>query len=297
MERMKSIGLNQNLNSRVRDYLSLLKPRVMSLVVLSGLTGLVLAPGDIHPFIAFVAILAIALGAGASGAINMWYDRDIDAIMLRTQNRPIVTGRIEANEALYFGIWMAFFSVLVMLVCVNFVSAILLIATILFYVFVYTVWLKRISSQNIVIGGAAGAFPPMIGWAAVTNSISIESLSLFLLIFLWTPPHFWALALYKSDDYKRCDIPMMPIVAGDFYTKKLIIFYAILTILSSFVPFYLSMVGYFYLLVSIILATMLVYHSTILLLDPENVFAPKLFRFSILYLFTLLLAMIISSIL
>jgi protoheme IX farnesyltransferase len=297
MEKAKFIESNTNLNSRVRDYISLLKPRVMSLVVLSGLTGLVLAPGDIHPFIAFVAILAIAVGAGASGAINMWYDRDIDSIMLRTRNRPIVTGKIEPNEALYFGIGMAFFAILVMFVCVNIVAATLLLITILFYVFIYTIWLKRISPQNIVIGGAAGAFPPMIGWAAVTNNISIESISLFLLIFLWTPPHFWALALYKSDDYKKCNIPMMPVVAGSWHTKKLIILYTILTVISSFIPFYLNMVGYFYLLVSIILGIVFLHHTLMLLLDVDNILAQKLFRFSILYLFSLLLAMIISKIL
>ena len=178
MEKVTSFEVEQNGISRVRDYISLLKPRVMSLVVLSGFTGLVLAPGNIHPFIAFVAILSIAVGAGASGAINMWYDRDIDAIMLRTRNRPLVTGQISPNEALAFGIWMAFFSVLVMLVCVNTISAILLLFTILFYVVVYTIWLKRTTAQNIVIGGASGAFPPMIGWAAVTNDISIESYSI-----------------------------------------------------------------------------------------------------------------------
>jgi protoheme IX farnesyltransferase len=297
MEKVTSFEVEHDGVSRVRDYFSLLKPRVMSLVVLSGFTGLVLAPGNIHPFIAFVAILSIAVGAGASGAINMWYDRDIDAIMLRTRNRPLVTGRISPSEALAFGIWMSFFSVLVMLVCVNTISAVLLLFTILFYIVVYTMWLKRTTAQNIVIGGASGAFPPMIGWAAVTNNISIESLSLFLIIFLWTPPHFWALALYKADDYRRCNVPMMPIVAGDLYTKKLIIFYTTLTVLSSFLPFYFNMVGYFYLFISIMLGIIFIYNSLALLIDKKNELAPKLFRFSIIYLFAILFAMIISKIL
>ena len=296
MEKVKSFTAEISSDSRVRDYFALLKPRVMSLVILSGFAGMLLAPGNIHPFIAFVAILSIAVGAGASGAMNMWYDRDIDAVMYRTRNRPIVTGRVDANEALSFGLWMAFFSVLVMLVCVNFVSSLLLLITILFYIFIYTIWLKRSSPQNIVIGGASGAFPPMIGWASVTNDISIESLSLFLIIFLWTPPHFWALALYKSDDYKRCNIPMMPLVAGDWYTKKLIIFYTVLTILSSFLPFYLEMVGYFYLFISITFGMMFLYHAFVLLRDEKNILAPRLFRFSLIYLFSILSAMIITKI-
>ena len=296
---MKNIAIEEiddNIpNSRVIDYLSLLKPRVMSLVVLSGFTGLILAPGNIHPFLAFVAILAISIGAGASGAINMWYDRDIDAIMSRTQKRPIITGRISPDNALYFGAWMAFFSVLISLVCINITTAILLSVTILFYIFIYTIWLKRTSPQNIVIGGAAGAFPPMIGWAAVTNSVSIESFSLFLIIFLWTPPHFWALALYKSSDYKKCNIPMMPLVAGELHTKKLIILYTILTLITSLLPTYFEITGLFYASVALVLGVTFIYQAIILLTKKQEIQAPKLFRFSILYLFAIFLAMIIDK--
>ena len=296
---MKNIAIeeidNNSSESRVIDYISLLKPRVMSLVVLTGFTGLILAPGNMHPFLAFVAILAISIGAGASGAINMWYDRDIDAIMSRTQKRPIVTGRISPENALYFGAWMSFFSVLISLVCINITSAILLSITILFYIFIYTIWLKRSSSQNIVIGGAAGAFPPMIGWAAVTNSVSIESFSLFLIIFLWTPPHFWALALYKSSDYKKCNIPMMPLMAGELHTKKLIIFYTILTVISSIIPTYLDITKWFYTSVALILGVMFIHQSVMLLTKEQKIYAPKLFRFSILYLFAIFLAMIIDK--
>src|SRR5215471_10727534 len=189
--------------ARVRDYIDLLKPRVMSLVVFTGLVGLLIAPGHIHPFTAALAVLAIALGSGAAGCINMWYERDLDALMARTANRPLPAGRVEPDDALGLGVLLSIFSVLLMAVATNFVAAALLAAAILFYVFVYTIWLKRRTPQNIVIGGAAGAFPPMIGWAAVTGDVSAVGLVLFLLIFLWTPPHFWALSLYRSEDYRR----------------------------------------------------------------------------------------------
>ena len=183
------------------DYFALLKPRVVSLVVFTGVAGVIVAPGSIHPLIAVVALLCIAVGAGAAGAINMWYDRDIDTVMTRTQGRPIPTGKIAPGDALGFGVVLAVGSVAVMGLAVNFAAAGLLAVSILFYVFVYTIWLKRRTPQNIVIGGAAGAFPPMIGWAAVSGSVSVESLLLFALIFFWTPPHFWALALYRRGDY------------------------------------------------------------------------------------------------
>src|SRR5882762_4001809 len=186
--------------ARVRAYIDLLKPRVMSLVVFTGLIGIVIAPVHLHPFEAFLAVLAIALGSGAAGAINMWYERDLDALMERTANRPLPAGRVAPDDALGLGVLLSIFSILLMAVATNYVAAALLAAAILFYVFIYTIWLKRRTPQNIVIGGAAGAFPPMIGWAAVTGDVSAVGMALFLLIFLWTPPHFWALALYRSDD-------------------------------------------------------------------------------------------------
>src|SRR5215475_8806031 len=214
--------------ARVKDYVDLLKPRVMSLVVFTGLVGVLIAPAHIHPFEAFLAVLAIALGSGAAGAINMWYERDIDALMARTADRPLPAGRVAPDDALGLGVLLSIFSVLLMAVSTNFVAALLLIAAILFYVFVYTVWLKRRTPQNIVIGGAAGAFPPMIGWAAVTGDVSATPIALFLLIFLWTPPHFWALALYCSDDYRRAGVPMLPVVAGARETKRQMLAYTLL---------------------------------------------------------------------
>lgn len=273
--------------SSLGDYIALTKPRVMSLVVFSGIAGMVMAPGNIHPLIAFVTILCITLGSGASAAINMWYDRDIDSVMLRTQNRPIVRGKILPEDALSFGIILAFFAIVLMAVCVNYLSALLLTSAILFYIFIYTIWLKRSSVQNIVIGGAAGAFPPMIGWAAVTNSISLESCILFLLIFLWTPPHFWALALYKSDDYRKCNIPMMPVIHGDLHTKKLILFYTILTVIISILPTIIGMSSLYYGAIAFILGMIFIYYSISLLRSTSNVLAPKLFFFSIIYLFSI----------
>jgi heme o synthase len=204
------------------DYWNLLKPCVMSLVVFTGVVGLLLAPGTIHPLIGFAAILCIAVGSGAAGAINMWYERDIDALMDRTKNRPLPQGRLQPGEALGFGVTLALGSVLAMYTLVNFWAAFYLAVAILFYVFVYTIFLKRRTPQNIVIGGAAGALPPVIGWAAVMNQTSLLPWILFGIIFLWTPPHFWALALYRSEDYKRANVPMLPVVGGIEGTKKML---------------------------------------------------------------------------
>ena len=204
----------------VGDYIALLKPRVMSLVVFTGLVGLVVAPGSINPVTAVIALVAIALGAGASGAINMWYDADIDAVMTRTANRPIPAGRVQRSEALAFGVVVALLSVMVMGSLVNWLAAALLALTISFYVFVYTMWLKRRTPQNIVIGGAAGALPPVIGWAAVTGEVSLLPFMMFAIIFFWTPPHFWALALYRSGDYAKAGVPMLPVVRGDRETRR-----------------------------------------------------------------------------
>jgi protoheme IX farnesyltransferase len=277
---------------RARDYIALTKMRVMSLVVFSGLAGLIMAPGHIHPLKAFLAILCMALGHGAAAALNMWYDRDIDSIMMRTQDRPIVTGKISPEEALAFGIILGAFAVLTMALFVSFVASFLLLATILFYVFIYTMWLKRSTMQNIVIGGAAGAFPPMIGWAAVTGDISFESFSLFLLIFMWTPPHFWSLALYQSEDYKKCNIPMMPVVMGDDYTKKQIVIYTALTVIASIIPAFIGLSSLVYAVFASVLGSFFLYYAVALLPDTNNLFAPRMFFFSIFYLFSLFLLMI-----
>ena len=228
------------------DYFTLLKPRVMSLVVFTAIVGLVAAPGHIHPWIGFVTILCIALGAGASGALNMWYDADIDAVMQRTAKRPIPSGAILPGEALGFGLTLAVASVLMLELFVNWQSAALLAFTIFFYVVVYTMGLKRSTAQNIVIGGAAGAFPPMVSWAAVTHSIDLGSISLFLLIFMWTPPHFWALALFREGDYEKAGIPMLPNVAGRPETRKQILIYSLLMIPAVALPCLTGTAGMLY---------------------------------------------------
>ncbi|MEX0752322.1 MAG: heme o synthase, partial [Xanthobacteraceae bacterium] len=214
--------------AEVGDYVALMKPRVMSLVVFTAFVGLMIAPLPMHPVLAFTALLCVAVGAGAAGALNMWYDADIDAKMTRTSARPIPAGRVLPGEALGFGLTLAGFSVVLLGLLVNLVAAALLAFTIFFYVAIYTMWLKRRTPQNIVIGGAAGAFPPMIGWAAATGGVSLESVLLFLIIFFWTPPHFWALSLYRADDYARAGIPMLPVVAGDRETRRQIVLYTLI---------------------------------------------------------------------
>ncbi len=274
------------------DYIELLKPRVMSLVVFTGLAGLVLAPGHIHPLIGAVAVLCIAVGAGASGAINMWYDRDIDAVMTRTANRPIPSGRVGADEALGFGGTLAVLSTLVMGVGVNWTAAALLALTILFYIVVYTMGLKRRTPQNIVIGGAAGAFPPMIGWAAVTGDVAVPSILLFLLIFLWTPPHFWALALFRNSDYTRAGVPMMPVVAGPRSTKRQMLVYTLVLLPVAASPYFVGIAGPVYLAASSLLGLMFVGCAVRVLLSTDDGPAKKMFGFSILYLFLLFALMI-----
>ena len=215
------------LEPSVSDYVQLMKPRVMTLVILTALAAMVAAPGSLHPVIGFIAILSIAIGAGASGALNMWYDADIDARMARTAARPLPRGRVSGDEALSFGTVLAVGSVMTLGVLVNWMAGALLALTIAFYMFVYTMWLKRRTPHNIVIGGAAGAFPPMVGWAAVTGDISVQSILLFLIIFMWTPPHFWALALYRCRDYERVGVPMLPVVAGLAETRRQILLYSV----------------------------------------------------------------------
>ncbi|MFL2916709.1 MAG: heme o synthase [Thalassobaculaceae bacterium] len=276
------------------DFISLLKPRVMSLVVFTGFVGLYLAPGDGNPILQTIAILCIAFGAGASGAINMWYDRDIDAIMSRTKARAIPSGKVTAEAALTFGVLLAGGSVMVMGLAINWVAATLLMVTIMFYVFIYTIWLKRRTPQNIVIGGAAGAFPPMIGWAAATGTVSVESITLFTIIFIWTPPHFWALSLYKSDDYKAAGVPMMPLVHGRYETKKQILLYSIVLGPLGIVPFWLGTLGAVYGATAALLGALFIGTAWRVMRDDSDKNCKQLFGFSILYLFFLFLAMIVD---
>ena len=277
---------------RIGDFVALLKPRVMSLVVFTAIAGLVVAPGALHPVLAAIAVLCIAVGAGAAGAINMWYDRDIDAMMARTSARPLPAGRMTPGDALGFGAVLAVGSVSVMALAVNWTAAALLALTIAFYVFVYTIWLKRRTPQNIVIGGAAGAFPPMIGWAAVTGDVGLGAISLFALIFMWTPPHFWALSLYKSGDYAAAGIPMLPVVAGTDETKRQIVLYALLLVPVSLVPSFLGVTGIVYAAVAAAMSLAFLILTWRLWRAKDEASAPRLFGFSILYLFVLFATMI-----
>lgn len=275
-----------------RDFWALTKPRVMSLVVFTALCGLLAAPGHIHPVIAFTAILCIATGAGASGALNQWYEADLDAKMVRTARRPLPDGRMDREAALHFGIGLAAFSVGIMGVAVNWLSAGILAFSIFFYAVVYTVWLKRNTPQNIVIGGAAGAFPPVIGWAAVTGDVTLMPILLFAIIFLWTPPHFWALALFMKADYAAAGVPMLPVVAGQRSTRNQIFAYSFPMAAAAIAPFALGQMGWIYGATAIVLNTMflaLAFNvwrndaSEASGMKPEK----RLFAFSILYLFLL----------
>ncbi|MER9453711.1 heme o synthase [Mesorhizobium sp. M0478] len=273
------------------DFFALLKPRVMSLVVFTAFVGMVAAPVTINPLLAVIAILAIAIGAGASGALNMWYDADIDAVMSRTAGRPVPSGRILPGEALSFGLVLSVLSVMTLGVLVNWLSAALLAFTIFFYAVVYTMWLKRSTPQNIVIGGAAGAIPPVIGWAAVTGTVSLESLVLFLIIFLWTPPHFWALALFKSDDYAKAGIPMMPNVAGQASTRRQIFAYALILAPIGVLPWLLGFTTAIYGVASVALGAGFVWYAwkVLCMTDSDRVMKPAkaLFAYSLLYLFAI----------
>jgi protoheme IX farnesyltransferase len=279
----------------VGDYVALLKPRVMSLVVFTALVGLYIAPGTLHPVLAGIAILCIAVGAGASGAINMWYDRDIDAIMARTSGRPIPAGRMEPGNALAFGVVLAVASVAIMGLAVNWVAAALLALTIAFYVFVYTLWLKRRTPQNIVIGGAAGAFPPMVGWAAATGDVSLGSIALFAVIFMWTPPHFWALSLYRTGDYEKAGVPMLPVVAGARETKKQILIYSLLLVPTALGPWLAGAAGPVYGLLAAGLSALFVLGAVRVWYDPTHGAAKRLFGYSILYLFLLFAGLVIDK--
>ena len=291
------------LEADYRDWIALLKPRVMSLVVFSGAIGLLVAPGHLNPVLAFTAILCITVAAGACGAINMWYDRDIDAVMRRTRNRPIPAGRIQPGPALGFGVTLAVGSVLVMGLALNICAAAILALSICFYVFVYTVWLKRRTPQNIVIGGAAGAFPPVIGWAAVTGSVDLMALVMFGIIFIWTPPHFWSLALWANDDYRRAGVPMLPVVAGAKETRRQILLYTIVLVPLTLVPYMIGFSRIPYGLTAGLLGLVFLERVYRVLTDQQDIKGNSLtndapakaaFKYSVLYLFALFGALAID---
>jgi heme o synthase len=284
-----------------RDYVALLKPRVMSLVVFSGIAGMVAAPGSLHPVLALTAILCIALGAGAAGCINMWFDRDIDAVMIRTKHRPIVTGKISPDDALAFGVILTVAPILLMGLAVNWMAAAVLAFASAFYIFVYTMWLKRLTSQNIVIGGVAGAFPPMIGWAAVTGDISIVPVLLFAIIFLWTPPHFWALSLYRSDDYRRAGIPMLPVISGERATCRQMLIYTVLLAPVAVAPWLLGASGPIYGVGAGVLSLVFIQRAVAVWrgdgATSNHKAARRMFRYSIGYLFAVFGLLMVDSIL
>jgi len=287
----------------VADWIALLKPRVVSLVVYTGLAGLLVAPGHLHPVLGFTAVLCIAVAAGACGAINMWYDRDIDAIMRRTRHRPIPAGRIEPGAALAFGVTLAAGSVIVMFLAVNTAAAALLALSIGFYVFVYTMGLKRRTPQNIVIGGAAGAFPPVIGWASVTGSIAFVPLVLFAIVFFWTPPHFWSLALWANEDYARAGVPMLPVVAGAKETRRQIMLYTLLLVPLSLVPWAMGFSGAIYGVAAVVLGARFLWWAWRVATDRQDAAGASLtrdapakaaFKYSIVYLFALFGALVLD---
>jgi heme o synthase len=283
----------------VEDYLALMKPRVMSLVVFTALVGLMVAPVPVHPVIGFASLLCIAIGAGAAGALNMWYDADIDAVMRRTADRPIPAGRILPREALAFGVVLAAGSIVVLGLVANWAAAALLAFTIFFYVVIYTIWLKRTTPQNIVIGGAAGAFPPMIGWAAATGGIGVESILLFLIIFFWTPPHFWALSLCRTEDYARAGIPMLPVVAGEDETRRQILFYSLLLVPVGAAPWLFGYVGPMFGVTAVVAGLLMVWLAWRVRQRGDkrsrHRAAMRLFAFSILYLFVLFAVLLVDD--
>jgi protoheme IX farnesyltransferase len=289
-------GVGEPSLATVGDYIALMKPRVMSLVVFTALVGLAVAPGSLHPVAAFTALLCIAVGAGAAGALNMWYDADVDALMTRTARRPVPMGRVRPGEALAFGLTLGSFAVVVLGLLVNWVAAVLLAFTIFFYVVIYTIWLKRSTPQNIVIGGAAGAFPPMIGWAAVTGSLSLEPVLLFLIIFFWTPPHFWALALYRTEDYARARIPMLPVVSGDVSTRRQIMLYTLVLVPLGVAPWTFGYTGALYGVTALVTGAIMVMLGWQVFREsrPAERASRNLFAFSILYLFLLFAVLLVD---
>jgi protoheme IX farnesyltransferase len=283
--------------SSIMDYVALMKPRVMMLVVFTAICGMMAAGGSMHPLLAICSILFITLGAGSSAAINMWYDRDIDALMVRTQRRPIITGAIMPDEALSFGVITGVVSVIGMTLCVNMLSAALLALAILYYVFIYTIWLKRSSVHNVVIGGVSGALPPVIGWAAATNEISWSAIALFMLIFIWTPPHSWALALFRLQDYQNCKVPMLPAAKGTRYCRMQILIYSFLMLPAVIWPYLLQIGGLLYLTNALISTAVFITLALKLFFAQEEdaliYYAKKLFWYSIIYLFSLFLTLLV----
>ncbi len=287
-------------NSYLKAFFDLMKPRVMSLAVFTCVVGLVIAPVEVNLISAILSIFAVALGSGAAGALNMWYEADLDSVMSRTCLRPIPTGRLTKKHALIFGTLTSFISVIALYFISNLVAASLLATTILFYVFVYTIWLKRKTPQNIVIGGAAGALPPVIGWSIATGGIDIEPIILFLIIFIWTPSHFWALGLYKSDDYRKAKIPMLPVTSGIQTTKKNILIYSILLFPIALAPVYFQFSGYIYLFFSLPLSVYYIHICYKLFKTRkqklEKKISKQIFGFSIFYLFLIFLSILADKI-
>ena len=297
---IKSKTLKLNYFSSIKAFFNLMKPRVMSLVLFTCAVGYLIAPAKIHFTSAILSLLAVALGSGAAGALNMWYESDLDSLMTRTCLRPIPTGKLTKNQALIFGILSSIISVTALYIFSNFIAATTMAITILFYVFVYTIWLKRKTSQNIVIGGASGALPPVIGWAIATNAISFEPIILFLIIFIWTPSHFWALSLYKKDDYKKAKIPMLPVTSGIQATKANIFVYSLILFPVATAPFFFNFSGLIYFVFSSALSAYYIFISYKLLKEKNSIgekkLATKLFGYSILYLFTIFTAVLIDKI-
>ncbi|ABD44990.1 protoheme IX farnesyltransferase [Ehrlichia chaffeensis str. Heartland] len=291
----KCESVKPQLVNEVLGYWDLLKPKIMYLVVLTGITGMIIAPGNIHPFIGIISTLCIALGSGAAGAINMWYDSDIDALMQRTKNRPIPSGKIARSTAIELGLVLSVISVTVMMIAVNYLSGILLAISIGFYSLVYTMYLKRRTPQNIVIGGIAGALPPIIGWTSVTNAISIESLILFLIIFVWTPPHFWALSLLNYQEYEKAKVPMLPVTHGIFTTKIYILVYSIILFIITLLPGIFLKDCLLYETCAIPLGMTFVFHAFKVFVSINHYKYKAMFTYSIAYLFILFICIIISS--
>lgn len=285
--------------SRVRDFIALMKPRVMSLVVFTGFVGYFLAPSSLHPLLAVMAILCLSFGAGAAAAVNMWYERDLDALMRRTAGRPVPAGRVSPDDALVFGIFLSLGSVSLMGLVSNWTAAGLLAVSILFYVTIYTFWLKRRTPQNIVIGGAAGALPPVIGWAAATGEVALAPILMFLMIFFWTPPHFWALALFRNEDYQRAGLPMLPITAGRLVAKRYMLAYTLVLFPLAVAPWVFGMAGWIYGFSAIVLGALFILSAVQVLREPDaagDKAARRMFGFSILYLFMIFAMLIVDRV-
>jgi len=299
MDTIKPKTLKLDYFGYMKAFFNLMKPRVMSLVIFTCAVGLLIAPVKVNFLDVVFSLLAVALGSGAAGALNMWYESDLDSLMTRTCLRPIPTGKLTRNQALAFGILSSLISVIVLYIFSNLIAATLLVTTILFYVFVYTIWLKRKTSQNIVIGGASGALPPVIGWAIATNGIALEPIILFLIIFIWTPSHFWALSLYKSEDYRKAKIPMLPITSGIRTTKLNIFIYALILFPIAILPFFLNYYGLIYLILAAVLSGYYVFISYKLFKEKDSILekklAIKLFGYSILYLFMIFTSILIDK--